>query len=449
MNRVCVIGAGPSGMSALIAFKDAKNKGAEIPEVVCYEKSEKVGGQWNQTWRVGLNEHGEPVHSSMYKFLWSNGPKECLEFPDYTFDEHFGQPTGSYPPREVLESYLHGHFKKYDCENWIKFSHVIRHVTFSEETNLFTVTALNLLTNNSTVEEFEHVIVCTGHFSTPYVPKIENIENFDGRVLHGHDFKNANEFKDKNVLVVGGSYSAEDIGLQCYKYGAKSVTSCYRTKPIGFKWPPGYVEKSNIVRTEGKTCYFKDGTTNEIDAIILCTGYLHSFPFLEDKLRLKKARNILWIDELYKNLFLRTNMKLSFIGMMDQFYTFNMFDLQAWYIRDVILGRIKLTTDMDVVAAENKVWNDKCMACKDAHDQIVFQADQCKDLTDHTDYPKMDYEAINQLFFDWEDLKDKDITSYRDGVHKSFVTGTMSGKHQIPWLESMDDSMAAYLRNCK
>ena len=45
----------------------------------------------NYSWRTGLDEHGSPVHNSMYRYLWSNGPKECLEFADYTFEEHFGK----------------------------------------------------------------------------------------------------------------------------------------------------------------------------------------------------------------------------------------------------------------------------------------------------------------------------------------------------------------------
>ena len=44
----------------------------------------------------------------MYRNLWSNGPKEALEYPDYTFDEHFGKPIASFPPREVLFDYLQG-----------------------------------------------------------------------------------------------------------------------------------------------------------------------------------------------------------------------------------------------------------------------------------------------------------------------------------------------------
>ena len=103
-KRVAIIGAGPSGLAQLRAFQSAQAKGADIPEIVCYEKQSDWGGMWNYTWRTGLDEHGEPVHGSMYRYLWSNGPKECLEFADYTFDEHFGRPMGSYPPREDRKS---------------------------------------------------------------------------------------------------------------------------------------------------------------------------------------------------------------------------------------------------------------------------------------------------------------------------------------------------------
>ena len=101
-KRVAVIGAGPCGLAQLRAFQSAKEKGADIPDIVCFEKQSDWGGLWNYSWRTGLDEHGEPVHGSMYRYLWSNGPKEGLEFADYSFEEHFGRPIASYPPRAVL-----------------------------------------------------------------------------------------------------------------------------------------------------------------------------------------------------------------------------------------------------------------------------------------------------------------------------------------------------------
>merc|ERR1712241_1370138 len=94
-KRICLIGAGPSGMSVLYQLEQLRKEGVDIPEIVCYEKQSNWGGLWNYTWRTGSDEHGEPVHGSMYRYLWSNGPKECLEFPQYTFEDHYGKATPS------------------------------------------------------------------------------------------------------------------------------------------------------------------------------------------------------------------------------------------------------------------------------------------------------------------------------------------------------------------
>ena len=66
---------------------------------------------------------------------------------------------------------------------------------------------LNEQTNHE--EEFDHVVVTTGHFSVPNVPSFEGIDRFPGRVLHAHDFRTRWEFKGKRLLIVGSSYSAE------------------------------------------------------------------------------------------------------------------------------------------------------------------------------------------------------------------------------------------------
>ena len=82
----------------LRAFEHLEKKGEKIPEIVCFDKQEDWGGLWNYSWRTGSDQYGDPVPNSMYRYLWSNGPKECLEFADYSFDEHFGKPIPSFPP---------------------------------------------------------------------------------------------------------------------------------------------------------------------------------------------------------------------------------------------------------------------------------------------------------------------------------------------------------------
>ena len=144
MVRVAIIGAGPSGLAQLRAFESAEKKGIKIPEIVCFEKQEDWGGLWNYTWRTGTDEYGEPVHCSMYRYLWSNGPKECLEFADYTFEKHFGKPIASYPPRAVMLDYIQGRLAKSNFRNKIKFRTPVRSVIYNKEDDNFTITSHDL-----------------------------------------------------------------------------------------------------------------------------------------------------------------------------------------------------------------------------------------------------------------------------------------------------------------
>jgi len=122
MTKVAIIGAGPCGLSMLRSFEQAEKKGEKIPQIVCFEKQEDWGGLWNYSWRTGSDQYGDPVPNSMYRYLWSNGPKECLEFADYSFDEHFGKPIPSFQPREVLYDYILGRVKKGNLTDKIRFN---------------------------------------------------------------------------------------------------------------------------------------------------------------------------------------------------------------------------------------------------------------------------------------------------------------------------------------
>ncbi|UDL96148.1 NAD(P)/FAD-dependent oxidoreductase [Lichenihabitans sp. PAMC28606] len=441
--RIAIIGAGPSGLAQLRSFEAARRGGAEIPEIVCYEKQSNWGGLWNYTWRTGLDEHGEAVHGSMYRYLWSNGPKECLEFADYSFEEHFGRPIPSYPPRAVLHDYIAGRVERSDVRKYMKFCHAVRHVAFDKATGLFTVTVKDLVQDETLTETFDYVVVATGHFSTPNVPYFEGLERFPGRVLHAHDFRSADEFAGKRLLLVGSSYSAEDIGIQCHKYGAASVTFSYRTKPMGFDWPEGFKEVPLLTHVTGKTAYFKDGTSQDVDAVILCTGYKHHFPFLPDDMRLK-TNNRLYPLSLYKGLVWEPNPKLIYIGMQDQYYTFNMFDAQAWYARDVMLGRIALPAP-DLMAADIAAWRAREELLENPFQAIDFQTDYVRDLLAATDYPVLDVDRVAELFKEWEHHKVEGVLTYRDRSYPSTITGNMAPVHHTVWLEALDDSMQTFL----
>lgn len=442
-KRIAVIGAGASGLAVLRAFQSAKAKGIDGPEVVCFEKQDDWGGLWKYSWRTGLDQFGEPVHGSMYRYLWSNGPKECLEFADYSFEEHFGRPIPSYPPRAVLHDYIMGRVEKAGVRDMVRFNSPVRWVSWDAATSLFTVRVKDQAADITYEETFDHVIVSSGHFSTPNVPHFAGIETFPGRVLHAHDFRSADEFAGKDVLMIGSSYSAEDIGTQCVKYGAKSVTFSYRTRPLPFAWPEQFEQRPLLTKIEGNLAHFIDGTSKVVDAIVMCTGYLHHFPFLPDDLRLV-TNNRLYPGNLWQGVVWQDNPNLFYVGMQDQFFTFNMFDAQAWYVRDLILGKIAIP-GATTRAASFAEWQAREEAAGTADEQIDFQAAYVSQLIAATDYPPLDTAAVGALFKQWEHDKQADIMGYRNHSYKSILTGTQSPRHHTRWMDALDDSLEAFL----
>lgn len=443
-KRIAIIGAGPCGLAQLQAFEQARQQGVELPEIVCFEKQDGWGGLWNYTWRTGLDQFGEPVHGSMYRYLWSNAPKELLEFADYSFDDHFGRPIPSFPPREVLYDYITGRARKDGLERYVTFNTAVRWVDYAEADGRFRVTVEELPTGDSRTEAFDYVVVATGHFSVPNVPEYPGFDRFPGRILHAHDFRDAQEFKGKRLLVMGGSYSAEDIALQCRKYGSGPITISYRSNAMGFDWPEGIEELPQLERMDGATARFTDGSTREIDAIILCTGYQHSFPFVADDLKLTTA-NRLWPDSLYKGVFWMDRPELMYLGMQDQYYTFTLFDAEAWLARDYMLGRFVMPD-----AAERQrdfaAWRAREEQLADAFQDIDFQADHLADLAALTDYPEFDIDLTREIFKQWEHHKDENILTYRDRFgFASPRTGTESPAHHTAWWQALDDSMATYV----
>ena len=76
--RVAIIGAGSAGLAALRHCTVASSTGdasnddnhtRSITEVVCYEKTDQIGGTWVYTQDTGLDRYGLPIHSSMYDSL--------------------------------------------------------------------------------------------------------------------------------------------------------------------------------------------------------------------------------------------------------------------------------------------------------------------------------------------------------------------------------------------
>lgn len=301
--------------------------------------------------------------------------------------------------------------------------------------------------------KFDHVIVATGHYSVPNVPHFQGLSKFPGRVAHSHDYRGADEFLNQNILIIGSGYSAEDIAMQCHKFGVKSVTISHRSCPMNYKWPSNIREVPLLERIENRKAYFKDGScADDLDSIILCTGYRHQHSYMAENLRLRLIHNANVPPNLYKGIFWVTQPRLAYLGMHNQTYTFTMFDAQAALVRDVYLGIVKLPAADDESARRKDIaeWEAREAPLTSADHEAAadLQTEYIKDvlsLCDQSTAPYFDFERATVSIYKFFDDKRKDISTYRDQPYDSiFPPYKKAPVTNKPWLKAMDDTISGY-----
>jgi putative flavoprotein involved in K+ transport len=75
------------------------------------------------------------------------------------------------------------------------------------------------------------VVLATGNYRTPTIPRWPGMSSFDGEFVHSGDFSNAWPYSGRDVLVVGAGNSGADIAVQLADAGARRVWLAVRTPP--------------------------------------------------------------------------------------------------------------------------------------------------------------------------------------------------------------------------
>lgn len=254
--------------------------------------------------------------SYQYEALWTNGPKEGIEFFDYTYDEHFGRQIPVYVPRKALLEYMLARVVK-QCpdffEKYVQFHTSVTNVVYNDETSKFQVTTHDTRTGIASMAWFDKCVWAAGANGEPHMPQglLQNFDGFQGKIIHS---SNTSTFRDdvrgKRVLMVGGSYSAEDLALMACKLGVERVFIASRADDNAITWTgqwpddkvecllsctPAKVENGSTIilkRTEWVAHLEFEVLEEEdpiiltdIDTVIFCTGYCGQFGMLEPKLR--------------------------------------------------------------------------------------------------------------------------------------------------------------------
>jgi Flavin-binding monooxygenase-like len=137
---------------------------------------------------------------------------------------------------------------------------------------------------------------------------------------------------------------------------------------------------------------FADGSTAEVDTVIMCTGYDYSFPFLESACSSSSSsssRNsdtkldLSWSDKhvqpLYQQIFHAQRIDLSFIGLPHSVVPFPLFELQAKLVAAVYTGAVQLPDITGIlVHTRNYLFSiEQCCTCILRHLASLMPAFHC------------------------------------------------------------------------
>ncbi|KAK7933774.1 hypothetical protein WMY93_004670 [Mugilogobius chulae] len=209
---------------------------------------------------------------------------------------------------------------------------------------------------------FDAVIVCTGHYTQPHLPlqDFPGLEKFEGRYFHSWEYRNCEGLQGKRVVVIGIGNSGGDIAVEASRVAEKVYLSTRRERGSLVDWDQipvvnddlparilsGRVQvKANVKEVSGSSVVFEDGTViDEVDVVILCTGYDYSFPFLPPELQSKCSFRL----RLYKHILppALEHPTLAVVGFIHTLGAINpMAEMQGRWATRVFKGIIKLPSE--------------------------------------------------------------------------------------------------------
>uniref|UniRef100_A0A8B9QVX3 Flavin-containing monooxygenase n=1 Tax=Anas platyrhynchos TaxID=8839 RepID=A0A8B9QVX3_ANAPL len=211
VRRVAIIGAGASGLASIKCCLD------EGLEPTCFERSEDIGGLWRFAVSGG--------RVSVYRSVITNTSKEMSSFSDFPCPEDFP----NFLPHGLLLEYFRMYARHFQLLRHIRFKTTV--LSVRKRPDFATSGQWEVVTETEGVQEshvFDAVMVCTGHYQVPHLPlaSFPGIEtHFKGRYLHSQQYKDAEAFRGKRVLVVGIGNTGGDIAVELSHVAAKVFLS--------------------------------------------------------------------------------------------------------------------------------------------------------------------------------------------------------------------------------
>jgi thioredoxin reductase len=314
-ERLCVIGAGASGLGAMQVLQRH-----DVP-FDCFEQSDRVGGHWHTD----------------YESLHLITSRDLSGFIGYPMPVSY--PV--FPSRAQMLEYLERFADEAAVRERVSFSVRVERL---EPLGVAGRDGWRVSTANGETREYAGVVVCNGHLWNPNLPSYPG--TFAGKQIHSGAYRSVADLEGTRVLTVGAGNSGCDLAVDVAAAGLESTISMRRGQmfqpkavfgrpraeltwlarlPVrlnerisralcdvvigpasaysGLAEPPtrnlneqppvvnnllpywiqhGRIQVApGIDRLDGNRVHFVDGSSAEFDSILWATGFRPTLPFLD------------------------------------------------------------------------------------------------------------------------------------------------------------------------
>jgi putative flavoprotein involved in K+ transport len=310
--EVAVIGAGQAGL-AMGHFLVRQGR-----RFVILERADSIGSAWRERWE------------SLTLFT----PRRYSALPGLSFP---GDPEG-YPTRDEVIAYLEHYAETFQLP--IELNSEVKKLELGDDGRFRLELEDRMITT-------DQVVVATGPFQKPFVPKLAQKVSPDVFQTHAVGYRRPDEVPPGAVMVVGGGNTGFQIAKELSATHKVVLSIGSRQKPLPqrllsrdlFWWLTkagilnkniesrlgrklstrdtligssprklkrryGVELKPRLVDADGRRVRFEDGSELEVDAVIWATGYRPDnswvkLPIFDDEGRLRHRRGVTDVPGLY------------------------------------------------------------------------------------------------------------------------------------------------------
>lgn len=194
-TETLIVGAGPAGLATGACLRRAGR------EFVIVDGADVVGSSWRRHYER-LHLHTARSHSGL---------------PHHPMPRDW--PT--YVPRARFVEYLESYARAFEIAP--RFG---ERVTRAEPVD----GEGWRVTTSAGEHQARHVVVASGYNAVPYRPAFPGQLRFGGAIVHSSEYRSADAYAGKRVLVVGAGNTGAELALELSEKGAKSVDLCIRSK---------------------------------------------------------------------------------------------------------------------------------------------------------------------------------------------------------------------------